>query len=160
MVFRTDLREEALAQGDVLADVEFFAPKEGGTYQPTVHAPGVITSHSCDFTKFDTARKQGRDIRRWPLLAAPLVKRSELDSSMAGNAHADRVPRYFSIGDEPPLDEEHFADYWFMQPVAVLELLASTRIASFTDNYQQRLQRSLDRFFSWEDRRRALDAAP
>lgn len=157
MVFRDEPRPEALAQGDVLADIEFYAPREGG-YQPTVHAPGVIASHSCDYTKFEAARARGRAVDRWPLLVAPLVKASELDKDMAGNAHADYVPRYFSLGDELPFEEEHFADYWFMQPVAVLELLMTERVASVTDEYQKRLQRSLDRFFSWEDRKKPLDA--
>ena len=155
MVFAEGLRPQALAQGDILADVEFYAPREG-TYQPTVHAPGVITSHSCDYTKFDAARKRGHPVDRWPLLVAPLVKASELDRDMAGNARADHVPRYFSLGEEPPFEEEHFADYWFMQPVAVLDLLATERLASVTDEYQRRLQRSLDRYFSWEDRRAPL----
>lgn len=157
MVFAESLRPEALAQGDVLADVEFYAPRER-SYQPTVHAPCVVTSHSCDYTKFDADRKRGRPLDRKPLLVAPLVKASELDAAMVGNLRADRVPRYFSLGDESPFAEEHFADYWFMQPVAVLDLLDTERIASVTDEYQKRLQRSLDRFFSWEDRRKSLDA--
>jgi hypothetical protein len=73
---------------------------------------------------------------------------------MAGNARADHVPRYLYIGDE--LGEDHFVDFWFMQPVAVLELLATDRLASMTDYWQQRLQRSLDRFFSWEDRKKPI----
>lgn len=157
MVFADGPRPEALAQGDVLADVEFYAPR-GGSYQPTVHARGIITSHSCDFTKFEAARAKGLPLDRWPLLVAPLVKASEMDKDTAGNARADRMPRYFSVGSEAPLEEEHFADYWFMQPVAIVELLSTDRLASMTDDYQRRLQRSLDRFFSWEDRKKKLDA--
>lgn len=156
MVFADGPRPEALAQGDILADIEFYAPRGGG-YQPTVHAPAVITSHSCDFTKFLAAQAKGRAVDRWPLLAAPLIKASEMDRDTAGNATADKMPRYFSVGSESPFEEEHFADYWFMQPVAILELLATDRVASMTDEYQRRLQRSLDRFFSWEDRKRKLD---
>jgi hypothetical protein len=71
---------------------------------------------------------------------------------------AGRVARYFHIPDEPPLDSDHhFADFWFMQPVAALELLDGARVASMTDEWQTRLQRSLDRFFSWEDRRKPLE---
>ncbi len=157
MVFAEGLRPQELAQGDILADVEFYAPRGGG-YQPTEHARGVITSHSCDFTKFAAAREKERAVDRYPLLVAPLIKASEMDADTAGNARADKMPRYFSLGDESPFEEEHFADYWFMQPVAVLELLATQRLASVTDEYQTRLQRSLDRFFSWEDRKRKLDA--
>jgi hypothetical protein len=157
LVLADELRPQALAQGDIVEDVEFYAPRNG-TYQPTVHAPGVITSHSCDFTKFAKAREKGRPVDRWPLLVAPLVKASEMDDKgIVGHARRDRVARYLFLPAEPPLSEEHLVDYWFMQPVAVLELLATLRLASMTDEWQRRLQRSLDRFFSWEDRKKSLD---
>lgn len=98
---------------------------------------------------------------RFPLLVAPLLKRSELsDAGTAGHAIAGRVARYFYIPDEPSLDgERHLVDFWFMQPVAVAELLGIRRRASMTDAWQQRLQRGLDRFFSWEDRKKPLEAS-
>ena len=45
-----------------------------------------------------------------------------------------------------------------MQPVAALELLELTREASLTDEWQTRLQRGLDRFFSREDRKKVADS--
>jgi hypothetical protein len=144
-----------------LEEVEFFRPRNG-SYQDTVRAPGIITSHSCDFTKFQILQKKNQPVDRFPLLVAPLIKRSQFpDAGTAGHAVAGRVARYFHIPNEPPLDHDHhFADFWFMQPVAALELLSSVRLASMTDEWQMRLQRSLDRFFSWEDRKKPLEPTP
>jgi hypothetical protein len=74
VVFADKLRVETLAQGDILEEVEFYAPRNGG-YRDTNRLPGIIT-----------------------------------------------------------------------------------RVASMTDEAQQQLQRSLDRFFSWEDRKKPLEA--
>jgi hypothetical protein len=159
LVFAAELRTEQLAQGDVLEEVEFFAPRKG-EYREPVRAPGLITSHSCDFTKFLALQAKGAQVDRAPLLVAPLLKGEQLNSpDTVGNARAGKVARYVFVGDEAPLVGEHFADFWFMQPVAVLELLDAERIASMTDSWQRYLQRALDRFFSWEDRK-ALVQAP
>ena len=160
-VFTAAPRPESLAQGDVLEQVEVFRPRRGG-YQDTVWAPGTIASHSCDFTKFRADEDRGRaGLDLFPLLVVPVISMSRIpDAGTAGHARSDRVPRYFHIPPEPPLDsEDHFLDFWFMQPIAVHELLAIRRVASMTDEWQQRLQRGLDRFFSWEDRKRPLGTA-
>jgi len=160
VVFRDTVRPEELGQGDILDEVEFYAPREGG-YRDTNRLPGIITSLSCDFTKFLAEREKGSPIDRFPLLVAPLVKASLFaDAGTLGHARKDRVARYFGVGAVPTLagGEDHFADFWFMQPVAVPELLETNRVASMTDEWQLRLQRSLDRFFSWEDRKKPLGA--
>jgi hypothetical protein len=159
LVFADNPRPETLAQGDILEEVEFFAPRNGG-YRDVVRLPGIITSHSCDFTKFLAEREKGSQIDRFPLLVAPLIRTSQFDDKgTAGHARGGRVARYFHLGSELPLsDEDQYVDFWFMQPVAVLELLDITRVASMTDAWQQYLQRSLDRFFAWEDRKAPVEA--
>ena len=74
MVLRDGLRSERLAQGDILDEVEFYAPRNG-SYRDTNRFPGMITSHSCDFTKFIAERDKGAPIDRFPLLVAPLITR-------------------------------------------------------------------------------------
>ena len=81
-----------------------------------------------------------------------MIRETELNPGSAGHARAGRVARYFHIGDEYG-GEGYVVDFWFMQPVAVRELLAASREASLTDEWQTRLQRSLDRYFSREARR-------
>jgi hypothetical protein len=155
-------REETLAQGDILEAYDFFRP-QGGTYKDVVRVPAAVISHSCDFTKFRTDEKKGREhLDRFPLLVAPVARSSNLrDGSMRGDAMRDRVPRYFYIPAETPLDDEdYFIDFWFIQPAAVFELLDIKRLASMTDTGQQHLQRGLDRFFSWEDRKKSLGPRP
>lgn len=155
-------RPEALAQGDILESYDFFRP-QGGTYKDVVRLPAAVLSHSCDFTKFRADEEKGREhLDRFPLLVAPVITASQIaDPGMRGHAAADRVPRYFHLPPEPPLDsEDRFVDFWFIQPAAVFELLAITRVASMTDNAQQHLQRGLDRFFSWEDRKKTLGPRP
>jgi hypothetical protein len=153
---------EELAQGDVLEHYEFFQPK-GGQYKDTVWRPAVVLSHSCDFTKFRADEAKGRaNLDRFPLLVAPLLKAAEIpDGGTRGHAQADRVPRYFHLPAASPLDndgdEDRFIDFWFIQPAAVHELLSIKRLASMTEEWQRRLQRGLDRFFSWEDRKKPLD---
>jgi hypothetical protein len=141
----------------MLEQVEFFFPRNG-SYRDTVWAPGVITSHSCDFTKFLAEQAKGSsNIDRFPLLVAPLIRRDQMpNKSIAGSAAADRVPRYFYVPDDEDDSKDLFVDFWFMQPVAVLELLGIGRVASMTDEWQACLQRGLDRFFSWEDRKKPL----
>ena len=156
MVLRDGLRPERLAQGDILDEVEFYAPRNG-SYRDTNRFPGMITSHSCDFTKFVAERGKGAPIDRFPLLVAPLIKEAQIDRGTAGHARAGRVARYFYLGEEYA-GEGHILDFWFMQPVAALELLELTREASLTDEWQTRLQRGLDRFFSREDRKKVVDS--
>lgn len=105
-------------------------------------------------------RRKGEHLDRFPLLVAPVVTASQIpDPGTRGHAAADRVPRYFHLLAEAPLDDEdRFIDFWFIQPAAVLELLAISRLTSMTDTANQHLQRGLDRFFSWEDRRKTLGA--
>ena len=155
-------RQEELAQGDILDSFEFFRPL-GGTYKDTVWLPAMVISHSCDFTKFKEDRKKGRqELDRFPLLVAPVASAQQIpDKGTRGHAAKDRVARYFHLPAEAPLDkEDHFVDFWFIQPAAVYELLDITRIASLTDDWQAFLQRGLDRFFSWEDRKKTLGAKP
>jgi hypothetical protein len=156
-VYRDTPREEELAQGDILESFEFFRPLKG-TYKDVVRLAGAVVSHSCDFTKFRADREKGRDrLDQFPLIVAPVVKASELpDQGTAGNAKAGRVARYFHLPPGPPLDDDYLIDFWFMQPAAVLELLDIPRVASMTDQWQLYLQRGLDRFFSWEERRRPI----
>lgn len=161
-VYLADLRPERLAQGDVVENYEFFRPK-GGTYKDNVWAPAVVLSHSCDFTKYTMDAERGREnLDMFPLIVAPVMTGAQIrDKGTLGNARSDRVARYFYLPPESPLDEdEHLIDFWFMQPAAVEELLAIRRVASMTDDWQGRLQIGLDRFFSWTDRRKALDDAP
>ena len=75
------------------------------------------------------------------------------DGGVRGHAKAGRVARYFHIPEAGPLTGDHFADFWFIQPAAVVELLPIKRLASLEDGWQKYLQRALDRFFSWEDRK-------
>jgi hypothetical protein len=157
-VYLDQAREEELAQGDLLESLEFFHPQQG-EYRDVVRAPGVVMSHGCDFTKFraDEARGFSR-LDRFPLLIAPLLGEEELlDPGVVGHAKGGRVARYLHLPPDGPLsDRHHFIDFWFIQPAAVFELLAINRLASMTDTWQLYLQRGLDRFFSWEDRRRPI----
>jgi hypothetical protein len=66
------------------------------------------------------------------------------------------VARYCHVPADGPLESDHFIDFWWIQPAAVLELLEIPRIASMTDQWQKYLQRALDRFFSWEDRKQTV----
>jgi len=80
---------------------------------------------------------------------------------MRGHALAGRVARYFKLPAEAPLDEEdHLVDFWWIQPVAAVELLTIPRLASLSDVWQRRLQIALDRFFSWEDRKQPVPDQP
>jgi hypothetical protein len=156
------LREERLAQGDLLENYEFFRPA-GGTYRDTVWAPAVVVSHSCDFTKFSRDEERGRPgLDRFPLLVAPVPRASQIpDPGTRGHATRGKVARYFHLPAGDPLTaEDHFIDFWFMQPAAVTELLGLRRLASMTDRGQRHLQRAIDRFFSWEDRKKGLGPAP
>ncbi len=142
---------------------DFFRPK-AGTYTDVVQAPAVVLSHSCDFTKYRMDEERGfSGLDMVPLIVAPVVRASQIpDAGTVGHARRDRVARYFHLPPEEPLEsEDHFVDFWFMQPAAVDELLSIRRVASMTDEWQQRLHIGLDRFFSWTDRRQPLaDAAP
>jgi hypothetical protein len=157
LVFLPERRPEVLAQGDVLESVEFFRPK-AGTYKDTVWRPGIVVSHSCDVTKFSTDQERGRaNLDRFPLLVAPVSPAADIaDAGVRGHAKAGRVARYFHIPGDGPLDGDHFVDFWWIQPAAVLELLAITRLGSLSDDWQKYLQRALDRFFSWEDRKQLV----
>jgi hypothetical protein len=160
-VYLASPRAEELAQGDVVEIYEFFRPK-AGTYKDTVHAPAVVLSHSCDFTKYRMDEEQGRaGLDLFPLIVAPVLGASMIpDRGTVGHAVRDRVARYFHLPPEEPLEsEDHLIDFWFMQPAAVEELLSIRRVASMTDEWQQRLHVGLDRFFSWTDRRQQLDDA-
>jgi hypothetical protein len=144
----------------VLESVEFFRPK-AGTYKDNLWAPGMVLSHSCDFTKFRADEEKGRSsLDRFPLLVAPLVPTSSLgDSGTAGHAKRGRVARYFHLpAQESFLEEDHLVDFYFIQPVAVFELLDITRLGSITDEWQKRLQIAIERFFSRELRARPLEA--
>jgi hypothetical protein len=160
-VFFPGPRPQELAQGDLLESVEFFRPKHG-SYKDNVWAPGIVVSHSCDFTKFRSDEAKGRQgLDLFPLLVAPALKGSDIpDQDTVGNAKAGRVARYFHLPADGPLDEDHFVDFWFMQPAAVFELLNIPRVASMSDAWQRRLQRGIDRFFSWEDRKETLGPLP
>jgi hypothetical protein len=70
------------------------------------------------------------------------------------------MARYLHLPAEGPLDADHFIDFWWIQPVAVFELLDTTRLASMTDQWQRRLQIALDRFFSWENRKQPVPPDP
>ena len=71
------------------------------------------------------------------------------------------LPDSFHLPADGPLsDEDRFVDFWFMQPVAVFELLETTRLASMTDLWQRRLQLAIDRHFSWENRRDPVPSNP
>ena len=157
MVFLPAVREEDLAQGDVLRQVEFFRPV-AQSYKDTVWLPGVIVSHSCDFTKFTTDRaKERANLDRFPLLVAPLAPEAAIgDPGVRGHAKAGRVARYCHVPADGPLEGDHFIDFWWIQPAAVIELLEIPRTASMTDQWQKYLQRALDRFFSWEDRKQPV----
>jgi hypothetical protein len=149
-VFKTSPRPEELAQGDVFESIEFFRPK-GGTYKDTQWASGIILSHSCDFTKFRSDEQSDRaNLDMFPMLVAPVVSISAIgDEGTAGHAKKGRVRRYFHLPVEAALsDEDHFVDFDFMQPVAVFELLAIARLASMSDEWQERLQIAIDQFFS------------
>lgn len=151
-----------MAQGDVLEAVEFFHPV-GGSYRDTVTVPGIVVSHSCDFTKFRADARRGREgLDRFPLLVAPVLRAEQIpDPGTRGHAQAGRVARYFHVPPCPPLDEtDHFVDFWFIQPAAAFELLDIRRLTSMSDYWQKRLQRALDRFFSWEARKAPLEVAP
>ena len=161
-VFLANPREEELAQGDLLESVEFFRPK-AGTYKDNVWAPGLVLSHSCDFTKFSADRARDKpNLDLFPLLVAPLVRAAQIpDAGTRGHARAGKMARYFCLPADGPLsDEEHFVDFWFIQPAAVEELLGIRRLASMTDGWQRYLQRGIDRFFSWEDRKQTLGPMP
>lgn len=153
-------RPEELAQGDVLESVEFFRPK-AQSYRDPVWAPGIVVSHSCDFTKFRADERRGREhLDRFPLLTAPVVSESDIaDSGTTGHAKSGRVPRFFFLpAEDGPLSEEaHFVDFWFIQPVAIFELLDVRRLGSLSDEWQLRLQIAIERFFSWTDRRKAVE---
>lgn len=153
-VFLPRPRPEELAQGDILENVEFFRPVSQ-SYKDTVWRPGVVVSHSCDYTKFKTDETKGlANLDRFPLLIAPVSPQADIaDAGTRGHAKSGRVARYFYIPPDGPLTEDHFIDFWWIQPAAVFELLAIRRAASMTDDWQQFLQRGLDRFFSWEDRK-------
>lgn len=155
LVFQADPRPEELAQGDILESVEFFRPKSG-TYKDTQWALGIVLSHSCEFTKFRADEEKGRaNLDMFPLLVAPVIPASSIgDVGTAGHAKKGRVTRYFHLPAAGPLSgEDHFVDFYFMQPVAVFELLGSSRLASMCDEWQERLQIAIDRFFSrTEDR--------
>lgn len=147
----------------MIESYEFFRPK-AGTYTDVVQAPAVVLSHSCDFTKYRKDEERGfSGLDMVPLIVAPVIRASQIsDAGTVGHARRDRVARYFHLPPEEPLEsEDHFVDFWFMQPAAAYELLSIRRVASMTDEGQQRLQIGLDRFFSWTDRRQPLaDAAP
>jgi hypothetical protein len=149
--FREAPRPEELAQGDLLESVEFLAP-QGRTYRDNNWAKGIVVSHSCDFTKFQSDEEKGRkNLDRIPLLVAPVVPFSSIgDASTADHARKGRVMRYFHLPAEGPLagEEEHFVDFWFIQPASVFELLDISRLASMSDEWQSRLQIGLDRFFA------------
>jgi hypothetical protein len=151
------LRAEELAQGDILESVEFFHPKRGD-YKDVVRAQGIVLSHSCDFTKYREDERKGRsNLDRVPLIVSPMLQADDLpDQGTAGHAKKGRVARYFYLPAEEPLPSNQLVDFWFMQPCAVHELLEIRRIASLTDDWQKMLQRGLDRFFSWEDRKQPI----
>jgi hypothetical protein len=70
------------------------------------------------------------------------------------------VARYLYLpAEEPFADEGRLVDFWWVQPVAVFELLNTPRLASMTDDWQRNLQIALDRFFSWENRREPVPAS-
>lgn len=152
-------REEPLAQGDILESVEFFRPV-AQSYKDTVWRPGIVLSHSCDFTKFKTLESTGRpNLDRFPLLVAPVSPEEDIaDPGTRGHAKAGRVARYFYVPPGGPFIADHFVDFWWIQPAAVFELLAIRRVVSVTDDWQKYLQRGLDRFFSWEDRKQPVPA--
>lgn len=149
-VFQANPRPEELAQGDVLESVEFFRPK-GGTYKDNQWATGIVLSHSCEFTKFRADEEKGRaNLDMFPLLVAPVIPASSIgDAGTFGHARKGRVTRYFHLPAAGPIsDEDHFVDFYFMQPMAVFELLNIARLGSFSDEWQERLQVAIDRFFS------------
>ena len=119
-------------------------------------------SHSCDFTKYKRDEQAGREnLDLFPLLVTAVSRASRIpDASVVGNVRAGRVARYFHLPGEAPLEEEHLVDFWWIQPVAVWELLATARLASMTDLWQRRLQLALARAFSWEDRKQPVPMDP
>jgi hypothetical protein len=151
-------RAVELAQGDIVEDIEFFRPKAAG-YRDTVHLPGIVVSHSCDFTKFKADEDAGRTgLDQYPLLVTAVSRESSIaDAGTRGHAQAGRVARYLYLPAEAPFaDEGRLVDFWWIQPVAVFELVNTRRLASMTDEWQRNLQIALDRFFSWENRRQPV----
>lgn len=150
-VFQVSPRPEELAQGDLLESIEFLSPK-GKTYRDNKWAKGIVVSHSCDFTKFQADERKGRkNLDLFPLLVAPVIPLSAIpDANTANHARKGRVMRYFHLPSEGPLaeNEDHFADFWFIQPASVFELLDITRLGSMSDEWQMRFQIAIDRFFS------------
>jgi hypothetical protein len=149
--FQATPRPQELAQGDLMEAVEFLCP-QGNTYRDNNWAKGIVVSHSCDFTKFKADEEKGRKhLDRFPLLVAPVIPFSSIgDSNTANHARKGRVMRYFHLSADGPLaeEEDHFVDFWFIQPASVFELLDIGRLASMSDEWQIRLQIALDRFFS------------
>lgn len=120
-------------------------------YKDTQWASGIILSHSCNFTKFRADERYDRaNLDMFPMLVAPVVPASSIgDEGTTGHAKKGRVRRYFHLPAEAALaNEDHFVDFYFIQPVAVFELLAMARLASMSDAWQERLQIAIDRFFS------------
>ena len=160
-VYRDRPRDESLAQGDVLESYEFFRPKSG-TYNDTVWAPAIILSHSCDFTKFRADEAKGRDqLDRFPLIAGPIIAADEIpDAGARGLAKKGEIARWLYLpGDsrqDAPLNDDHFVSFWFMQPVAVFDLLGIRRLASMGDDWQIYLQLGIDRQFSWLNRKQPV----
>lgn len=132
-------RPEQIAQGDIFKDVPFHN-RVGGNLETWV-MPGLVTSHSCDATKFFELRATtptGPVVESWPVTMAPIHDPALLIGGNARHAAAGRMKRYFplpDLPDHPPM----VADLYLEQPIPAVLLLGLERVASLSDDYQTRL---------------------
>jgi hypothetical protein len=147
-------RNEPLNQGDIFKEVPFTSPH--GDDRRTLIMEGMVTSHDCDCDKYFHEVNKGAvdNPDGWPVIVVPVYPIEQLQGGQDGNARLGKIRRWFYL----PADQgrsEYVADFWFEQPIPIVQLLARERVASLSHEWRQRLHIHI-----WEMRTRvpAADA--
>lgn len=139
-IYRSELRPEAISQGDIFEGITFYRRSAGAAPEAWVR-PGMVTSHSCDLDKYGVAASRGVTgplLHEWPVTVAPVLQAVSLTGGQAGDALKGRMPRYFPLpsdGNAP----DYVVDLWLEQPVPFEDIASTRRLASLTDDGQRSL---------------------